>query len=572
MKLSIFLSPIILAAIFVPVNIVADENENIENRYPGYKLVFSEEFNEGDKPNTEIWEYEHGFCRNHEDQYYQEDNATLRDGCLVIEARKERVENEFYVRHSSDWKTKDKYAEYTSSSIWAKPDYQFSQGIFEVRAKIPVGTGYWPAIWSTGSKYEWPYNGEIDMMEYYGDAIHANVAWGSWNRWQAQWSSRAPRMSNFAPDFADHFHVWKMFWDDEAIRIYLDDELLNETMLDRTVNPNPGEDWYNVDDYNPYRDPENKQRMWLNFALGGDNGGSLENTPFPAEYFVDYVRIYQPDGIDYLLQYQIGEAKRLLENTEEGDAPGQYSAEVRQALLDAIEEAESHVGSESQEEIDAAVEAIKAAIELYKSSYNLPYEIGSTYRFRHEVTGCYLSNGWFNDNAQVLLLDDNTVEGADSADYNQLFTIVDTPEDAEAEGINIKADGENYVYRNSWNMFYTDQPQLKKKDYIFNIEMYDGHVIIKNEGTGKYVGNDNNWAWSPVYSDKQGPGNEKAYFQMELYDPSGICEINSDSFQSVSAIYNLQGIKISDSIDNLSDNIHGIFIMVKDGKSTKFAR
>lgn len=75
-------------------------------------------------------------------------------------------------------------------------------------------------------------------------------------------------MSTFDADFADKFHIWRMEWTDEAIRIYLDDRLLNETKLDRTVNANPGQSWYNVDNYNPYRDPENKQRMWLNFALG----------------------------------------------------------------------------------------------------------------------------------------------------------------------------------------------------------------------------------------------------------------------------------------------------------------
>jgi beta-glucanase (GH16 family) len=38
---------------------------------------------------------------------------------------------------------------------------------FEVRAKIPVASGAWSAIWLLGNKWEWPQNGEIDMMEYY---------------------------------------------------------------------------------------------------------------------------------------------------------------------------------------------------------------------------------------------------------------------------------------------------------------------------------------------------------------------------------------------------------------------
>lgn len=37
----------------------------------------------------------------------------------------------------------------------------------EVRAKIPVAQGAWPAIWSTGNWWEWPLGGEIDMLEFY---------------------------------------------------------------------------------------------------------------------------------------------------------------------------------------------------------------------------------------------------------------------------------------------------------------------------------------------------------------------------------------------------------------------
>ena len=273
----------------------ADTATGIENRYPGYRLAFAEEF-DGDSLNLDVWDFETGLCRNHEDQYYQKENVSVADGCLRIEARKERVKNEAYVEGSSDWKTKNPFAEYTSSSIFTRhsdgDEYCWGPGIYEVRAKVPVATGYWPAIWSCGTKYEWPCNGEIDMMEYYGDAIHANVAWGGKGRFQATWDSEAPRMSHFAPDFADSFHIWRMEWTDSSIKLFLDDELLNETDLDDTVNPRT--DWFPFDNVNPYRG-DHKQFMILNFALGGDNGGSLEDTPLPATYYVDYVRIYQPD-------------------------------------------------------------------------------------------------------------------------------------------------------------------------------------------------------------------------------------------------------------------------------------
>ena len=284
----------------------AETAEEIAKKYAdrGFYLAFQEEFSEGFVredgkvvPNPDVWCYEEGMVRNHEDQCYTKDNAIVEDGCLVIEARNEQTKNPRYNKYGSNWYNKKRYADYSSASIQTihngNEGYCWGPGIYEVRAKIPVGEGYWSAIWTLGTKYEWPYNGEIDIMEYYRDAIHADVAWGGWNRWQAVWNSRAPRMSEFEDDFADKFHVWKMVWDEDYIRLYLDDRCLNETNLDRTVNPRT--DWNQYDNVNPYRG-DHKQYILLNLALGGDNGGDPAKAAYPARYYVDYVRVYQPDN------------------------------------------------------------------------------------------------------------------------------------------------------------------------------------------------------------------------------------------------------------------------------------
>ena len=66
---------------------------------------------------------------------------------------------------------------------------------FEVRARIPVGKGAWPAIWTLGSSMEWPSCGEIDIMEFYRKHgiphILANAAWGTDRQWNAKWNSKA---------------------------------------------------------------------------------------------------------------------------------------------------------------------------------------------------------------------------------------------------------------------------------------------------------------------------------------------------------------------------------------------
>ena len=61
-----------------------------------WTLIWSQEFDTDGPYDHAVWEAERGFVRNHEAQWYQEDNAYQKDGCLVIEARKEHRANPLY--------------------------------------------------------------------------------------------------------------------------------------------------------------------------------------------------------------------------------------------------------------------------------------------------------------------------------------------------------------------------------------------------------------------------------------------------------------------------------------------
>ncbi len=252
----------------------------------GYELVWNEEFDRDGKPDSSNWSHEYGLVRNNELQWYQPDNAVVKDGLLVIEGRRERVKNEFYDPDSKDWRKNTEWAAYTSSSINTRGKHSFQYGIFEIRAKIDPSLGMWPAIWTLGITKGWPANGEIDIMEYYqvdGEAtILANAAWAH-QRLRAAWDEVKVPFSKFLekdPDWADKFHVWKMEWDESFIRLYLDDELLNEVDLSLTLNP---------DGFNPFHQPH---YILLNLAIGS-NGGDPSSTSFPRTYLVDYVRVFQ---------------------------------------------------------------------------------------------------------------------------------------------------------------------------------------------------------------------------------------------------------------------------------------
>ena len=260
-----------------------------------YQLVWSDEFDVEGKPSTE-WSYESSFVRNEELQWYQSDNAYVKDGCLVIEGRKECFNNPHYEAGSSDWRKNREFIHYTSSSLTTIFSQQFLYGRFEIRAKIPVASGAWPAIWLQGNKWEWPNNGEIDIMEYYikdgQPSILANACWGSSERWKGVWDSAVIPFSHFTekdPYWADKFHIWRMDWDKDFIRIYLDDELLNEIDLSKTQNQG-----YDGNTENPFANDVAgfKHYLLLNLAIGS-NGGEPDDSQFPLCYYIDYVRVYQ---------------------------------------------------------------------------------------------------------------------------------------------------------------------------------------------------------------------------------------------------------------------------------------
>jgi beta-glucanase (GH16 family) len=254
---------------------------------PGMKLEWSDEFNNTGKPDPSNWIYETGFVRNYELQWYQKENANCSDGVLLIEGRREKIKNPGYKPENKNWISEREYAEYTSASIQTNGLRQFQFGRFEVRARIDTSKGSWPAIWTLGISKEWPSNGEIDIMEFYRSSgiptILANFAWGTNKRYVAKWDDLKKPLSDFTAidqDWTKKFHIWRMDWTKDSISLFLDDQLLNTTIVNQTLNP---------DGFNPFLQPH---YLLLNLAIGS-NGDDPSKTIFPIKYQVDYVRVYQ---------------------------------------------------------------------------------------------------------------------------------------------------------------------------------------------------------------------------------------------------------------------------------------
>lgn len=243
----------------------------------GWKLVSADEFDKPGLPNAAKWEYDtesnKGGWANEELQYYSRaraENSRVANGKLFITARKEKLAD------APDFGGQG----YTSARLFTRGRYEFTYGYVEVRAKLPCGTGTWPAIWMLGTKGDWPAMGEIDIMEHVGrkkGEVLASVHTGAYN-----WPNNTQKTSTTTVNtVCDKFHNYQLTWTKDSIVMGVDGRNYFEFK-----NPKDGDvqKW-------PFDTP---QYLILNVAVGGNLGGPVDDKIFPVTMEVDYVRVYKP--------------------------------------------------------------------------------------------------------------------------------------------------------------------------------------------------------------------------------------------------------------------------------------
>lgn len=248
----------------------------------GWRLVWADEFN-GTAVDTTRWTFEtggNGWGNNELEYYTAGDNATVRDGLLVIEARAEAKEGR----------------QYTSTRMITKGKAFWTYGRVAARIKMPQGKGIWPAFWMLGENIGtvgWPRCGEIDIVEMVGGRSadgtvdQDTVANSALHRPSVGTATGEPAKSHSGKmalpsgaKLSQDFHVYAVEWDASSIRFLLDEKVVLVTDISSKS-----------DGYEAFHQPF---FVLLNLAVGGNWPGSPDaTTVWPQRMSVDWVRVYQ---------------------------------------------------------------------------------------------------------------------------------------------------------------------------------------------------------------------------------------------------------------------------------------
>ena len=238
----------------------------------GYRLVWADEFERPGLPDATRWGYDTERNRlgwwNNERQYYAAarfQNSVVEGGRLLITARREALSQ------LPDWGGQG----YSSARLITRGKAAWTYGFFEIRARMPCGTGTWPAIWMLGTGGVWPDDGEIDIVEHVGrnpneilGTVHTPITGGSGN------GSRTT-----LPSACTAFNDYQLHWTADEIAIGV-----NGNVYHRYRNPRTGRPAW------PFDAP---QYLLLNIAVGGTLGGAVDDSIFPRTLEVEHVRVWQ---------------------------------------------------------------------------------------------------------------------------------------------------------------------------------------------------------------------------------------------------------------------------------------
>ncbi len=239
-----------------------------------YKLVWDDNFNYTGLPDNSKWEFDEGGngWGNNERQYYtinRINNAEVRNNKLAI---KSIYEN--YLNNS-----------FTSAKLISKESWKY--GIFEIKAKLPLARGSWPAIWMLPYNYneysEWPYCGEIDIVEHFGHTL-GEIQFSLQTYY---YNFRSDNRFNKKINIGDKIYnsnTYLMKWTESYIEFFFNDVSVFKALKTQCNSTNKLH-W-------PFDIPFN---LIINVAVGGNHAGKygVDINSWPQIFEIEYVKVYQ---------------------------------------------------------------------------------------------------------------------------------------------------------------------------------------------------------------------------------------------------------------------------------------
>ncbi len=222
---------------------------------PGWTLYFQDEFNTPTLDGAVWWKQVAE--REKENAIFRNENITVKDSCMQITVRKEKILNYNY-----------------SGGLMFKAEQVPINTYTEISCKVPKGLGFWPAFWfwvGAGETYQ-----EIDAAEFTGQKpfqFQANNYY--WDAKRKKIRCDCKRIWPIYPDgskldVTETFHVYGLEWTDKHIRFYFDNQLVRE--IKKNIPKNP---------------------MNLILGMGLYPNENPPDSALPAHFMIDYVRIFK---------------------------------------------------------------------------------------------------------------------------------------------------------------------------------------------------------------------------------------------------------------------------------------
>jgi beta-glucanase (GH16 family) len=111
---------------------------------------------------------------------------------------------------------------YASGMVTTKKSFDFTYGYVRIAAKVPGGTGTWPALWLLPKSEGWP--PEIDIMENWGSVhtIQTTVIWSASGAVADAYKSPVSPSS-----LTTEYHTYGLLWEPGSLTWYLDGKVVD---------------------------------------------------------------------------------------------------------------------------------------------------------------------------------------------------------------------------------------------------------------------------------------------------------------------------------------------------------